>query len=91
MHGAGGDSLKGMLPTHRQMAADLLAEMGREMRQMNMVAPPEWTAVVDSVRQDLVHMPEMGATELRVAMPAHEARLGRLMQMHQAMIASGHG
>ena len=90
MHGAGGDSLGAMLPMHRQMAADLLAEMSKEMRQMNMVADPAWTAVADSVRQDLVRLPEMGAAELQAAMPAHEARLNRLMGMHRAMMDAGH-
>ena len=90
MHGAGGDSLRAMLPTHRQMAANLLAEMNREMGRMKMVADPAWTAMADSVRQDLVRLPEMGAAELQSAMPAHEARLNRLMGMHQAMIDAGH-
>ena len=90
MHGAGGDSLKAMLPMHRQMAASLLAEMNRQMRQMNMVADPAWTATADSVQQDLIRLPEMGAGELQSAMPAHEARLNRLMGMHQAMMDAGH-
>ena len=90
MHSAGGDSLRAMLPTHRQMAANLLAEMNREMSRMKVVADPAWTAMVDSVRQDLVRPPEMGAAELQSAMPAHEARLNRLMGMHQAMIDAGH-
>lgn len=90
MHGAGGDSLKAMLPTHRQIAANLLAEMNREMSRMKMVEEPAWTAMADSVRQDLVRLPEMGAAELQSAMPAHEARLNRLMGMHQAMIDAGH-
>jgi hypothetical protein len=85
MHGARGDSLKAMLPTHRQTAANLIAQMNREMRQMNMPADPAWTATVDSLRQDLVRMPEMGAAELQSAMPAHAARLGRLMRMHRSM------
>jgi hypothetical protein len=79
-----------MLPTHRQMAANLLAEMNREMRRMKMVADPAWTVTVDSVRQDLVRLPELGAAELQSAMPAHQARLNRLMGMHQAMIDAGH-
>ena len=90
MHGASGDSLKAMLPMHRQMAANMLAEMNREMRQMNMVADPAWTATADSLRQDLVRLPEMGAAELQAAMPAHKARLDRLMGMHQAMMDAGH-
>jgi hypothetical protein len=86
MHGAGGDSLRAMLPMHRQMAGNLLAQMNREMREMNMAADAAWTATVDSLRQDLVRMPEMGAEELRSFMPAHEGRLERLMQMHGSMM-----
>ncbi|HEX8242498.1 MAG TPA: hypothetical protein VF541_03360 [Longimicrobium sp.] len=88
MSGAGGDSLKAMLPTHRQMAANMLAEMNREMRQMNMPADPAWTTTVDSLRQDLVRMPEMSPAELQGAMPAHEARIERLMQMHRGMMGA---
>lgn len=88
MHGAGGDSLRAMLPPHRRIAANLLAEMNREMRRMRMVADPAWTATVDSVRQDLMRLPEMGAAEMQSAMP--EARLTWLMGMHQAMIDAGH-
>lgn len=90
MHGAGGDSLKAMLPMHREMTASLLAEMNREMRQMNMPAEPAWTATADSVQQDLVRMPDMEPGELQTAMPAHEARLDRLMQMHRSMMATMH-
>ena len=89
MRGAGGDSLKAMLPTHRPMTANMIAEMNREMRQMNMPADPAWTATVDSLRQDLVRMPEMSPAELQGAMPAHEARIERLMQMHRSMMRGG--
>ena len=40
----------------------------------------------DSVRRDLVRMPDMSAAELRSAMAAHGARVMRLMQMHRSMI-----
>lgn len=88
MRDAGADSLRAMLPMHRQMAANLLAQMNREMREMNMAADPAWTATADSLRQDLTRMPEMGADELRTMMPAHDARLTRLMEMHRAMMGS---
>ena len=86
LHGVGGDSLKAMLPMHRQMAANMIAQMNREMRDMNMAAEAGWTGTVDSLRQDLVRMPEMDGTELQSFMAAHEARLERLMEMHQAMM-----
>ena len=88
MHGVGGDSLIALLPMHRQMAANMVAEFNREMRGMNMAADESWNATVDSLRQDLVRMPEMSGTELSGFMPAHEARLTRLMEMHRSMVAS---
>ncbi|HEU0300839.1 MAG TPA: hypothetical protein VFR37_15360 [Longimicrobium sp.] len=86
MQGAGGDSLRAMLPMHRQMAANMIARMNREMRDMNMAAGAGWTATVDSLRQDLVRMPEMDAEELHAFMLAHEGRLNRLMEMHREMM-----
>ena len=86
MQGAAGDSLKAMLPMHRQMAANMIAQMNREMRDMNMAADAGWTATVDSLRQDLVRMPEMGGAELQSFVPAHQARLERLMEMHSEMM-----
>ena len=77
-----------MLPAHRQMVANMLSRMNQEMRSMNMAADRGWTATVDSLRQDLVRMPEMSSTELREMMPAHHARMTRLMQMHRDMMGS---
>ena len=78
--------MKSMMPMHRQMVANILSQMTSEMRSMNMPASPEWTATVDSLRQDLIHMPEMGPQELKRFMPAHHARVMRLMDMHRSMM-----
>jgi hypothetical protein len=88
MQGATGDSLMAMMPMHRQMAANMLSRMNREMGEMNMPGDAAWTAVVDSVRQDLARMPEMSASELQSFMPAHEGRLNRLSEMHRTMMAN---
>lgn len=85
MQGMSGDRMKAMLPAHRQMVANMLSQMNSEMRQMNMQSDPKWTALADSVRQDLVRMPEMSAVELRSFMPAHGARVMRLMDTHRSM------
>lgn len=88
IRGVSGDRMKAMLPEHRQMAANMVSEFNREMKGMNMMSTnAAWNATVDSLRQDLVRMPEMGADELTAFMPAHEARLTRLMEMHRAMMA----
>lgn len=86
MRKAGPDSMKAMMASHRQMAANMIAEYNKQMRDMNMAADAAWTATVDSLRADLRMMPDRSAAELQAQMPAHEARLTRLTQMHQAMM-----
>jgi len=78
--------MKSTMATHRQMAGNMLAQMNGEMRSMNMTADPAWTALVDSVRQDLVHMPDLSGAELKAFMTAHHARMQRLMAMHREMM-----
>ncbi len=77
MEGLTGDSLKAMMPMHRQMAANMLAQMSREMQSMNMTGDSSWTATTDSVRADLARMPEMSAAGLKAIdarpPPPHEA------------------
>ena len=88
MDTANGERMKQMLPMHRQMTANMLSQMNSEMRSMNMAASTAWTATVDSLRQDLVRMPDMGGAELKAMMPAHHTRMRRLMQMHRDMMRS---
>jgi len=88
MEAAGADSMKAMLPMHRQMVANMISQMNSEMRGMNMKADSAWQATIDSLRQDLVRMPEMSAAELHTFMPRHGARMTRLMDMHRSMMGS---
>jgi hypothetical protein len=87
MDGTGADSLQAMLALHRQMVANMISQFGSEMREMNMKADAEWTASIDSLRQDNIQMPGMSASELRTFMPGHSARVSRIMEMHRAMMA----
>ena len=80
-----GERMKSMLPAHRQMLANMLSQMNQEMRSMNVSGDPQWTAMADSIRQDLIHMPEMSPEELKRAMPAHHTRVTSLMEMHRKM------
>jgi hypothetical protein len=80
------DRMKSMLPAHRQMVANMLSRMNSEMRQMNMSPDAAWTATIDSVRQDLTTMPEMSGQQLKAMMPAHRARVMRLLEAHRAMM-----
>ena len=86
MEGMTADQMAAMLPTHRQMAANTLSKMTADMRSMNMPADAAWTATTDSVRQDLTRLPELSKEQLKQAMPAHHARMMRLMQMHRDMM-----
>ena len=87
MDGAGADSLHAMMPMHRQLTANMLARMNREMRDMNMAADAAWNATVDSLRHDLTQMPELTRSELESMMPGHHARMTRLMEMHRTMMS----
>jgi hypothetical protein len=86
MDGMSPSQIKAMLPMHRQMAGNMLSQMNAQMKGMNMPANAAWIATMDSVRQDLVHLPELSAPELKSAMLAHHARMTRLMQMHRDMM-----
>ncbi|HUF12306.1 MAG TPA: hypothetical protein VMN78_04335 [Longimicrobiales bacterium] len=87
MRGMSGDSVQSMLATHRQMMGNMIAQMNREMRDMNMAADASWTATVDSLRVDLTTMPDMDPAELQALMPGHNRRAMRLMEMHRTMMA----
>lgn len=89
MDSASTDSARAMMPMHRQMVANMISQMNREMRDMNMSGDAAWTATMDSVRQDLVRLPELNAAELRDFMPAHRTRVMRLMDMHGRMMGGG--
>lgn len=80
------DSLQIVLPEHRQKAANLIAEMNRQMRDMGMAPTAGWNELVDSLRQDLTRMPEIAGPDVQKMMPAHLARMNRLMDLHQGMM-----
>ena len=86
MDGVSPDSMRAMLPMHRQMVANMISQMNSEMRGMNMQGDAPWQATVDSLRNDLTRMPDLSARELGDMMPAHRARVTRLMEMHRSMM-----
>ncbi|MEX2154219.1 MAG: hypothetical protein WD825_12840 [Gemmatimonadaceae bacterium] len=85
MDTASASGLPSMMPMHRQMAANMIAQMNREMGDMKMTADARWTALMDSVRADLVRLPESSGQQLKNLMSAHHGRLTRLMQAHREM------
>ena len=80
------DQTKAMLPMHRQMVANMLSRMNSDMRSMNMPGDQVWNATADALRQDLTRMPELSGQELKAMMPAHHARIMRLLQAHRDMM-----
>lgn len=86
MEGVPAGQIKAMLPAHRQMVANMLSQLNGEMRKMNMSSDAKWTALTDSIRQDLTRMPDMSGTQLKSFMPQHDARVMRLMDMHRSMM-----
>ena len=91
MESATAADMKTRLSVHRPAVANMIAQLDREMRDMNMPADASWNAALDSLRQDLRVMPELSAQALRDMMPAHSARVRRVISMHRAMMANmGH-
>ena len=80
------DQMVSTLPMHRSMVANALSQMSADMRGMNMTADAAWTALSDSIRQDLIRLPDMTKGEVAQAMPPHHARVMRLMKMHMDMM-----
>ena len=69
------------------MMANMIAQMDREMSDMNMSADEGWSATMDSFRADLAEMPELDPAELQALMPGHHRRAMRVMEMHREMMA----
>ncbi len=86
MRAADAVTMRSLVPGHRQMVANMLSQMNGEMRQMHTTANAGWTTLVDSIRQDLVAMPDQDAASLRGMMPAHLARVRQLGALHASMM-----
>jgi hypothetical protein len=91
MRGMSADQMAAEMEVHRQLTANMLAQMNADMRGMNMTGDPRWTALVDSVRQDLVQLPSVPRGQLETVMPGHLARVQRLMAMHRDMMSTMSG
>jgi hypothetical protein len=83
MQAVSADSIRAGMPMHREMMTSMLAEMTKDMSEMKMPANARWSALMDSVRQDMSNMLGMDANAMAAAMSAHHQRLTRLMDMHQ--------
>lgn len=88
MAGVPADSLMGVMPMHRQVVGQMLEGMDPETMGMGARSDSVWNATLDSVRSDVTRMEGMSAAELREIMPAHRARVERLMSMHDSVMGT---
>ena len=88
MAGVPADSLMEVMPMHRQMVGQMLEGMDRGTMGMGARSDSVWNATLDSVRNDVTRMEGMSAAELREIMPAHRARVERLMSMHDSVMGT---
>jgi hypothetical protein len=80
------DQMSGMMATHERMMSQMMDQMGGQMRQMKMAETPEWSALTDSVKQDLADLPSLKGQALSTRMRAHADRVRRLITSHEQMM-----
>jgi len=84
------ERMSGMMAGHERMMSKMMDQMGSEMRQMKMSEAPEWSALTDSVKQDLAELPNLKEQTLSTRMRAHAGRVRRLMAAHEQMMKGMH-
>jgi hypothetical protein len=88
---AAASQIAAMLPHHRLLVQHTLSRMQAEMLAAHVTADAGWNATADSVRQDLTRMSTMTPAALVQAMPAHTARVARLVDMQHGLMHATHG
>lgn len=81
MQGVRGDSLRAMLPVHRQMLAGLMARSPG----MPMMHDAGWQALMDSLHRDMALLADpsgLSATAMDSIMAVHRGRVERMLDMH---------
>ena len=81
-----GRKLMAALPDHRRVTANLVSQMQMDMRAAQISTARPWDALVDSVLHDLVRLADESVSGVTARMPAHRARVARLITMHARML-----
>jgi hypothetical protein len=84
------EQMSAMMSSHERMMSKMMDQMGTDMRQMNMAETPEWSALRDSVKQDLADLPSLKGRALSTRMRAHAGRVQRLITVHDGMMKGMH-
>ena len=80
------EQMSTMMTGHERKMSQMMDQMGGEMRQMKMKERPEWSALTDSVKQDLAELPSLKGQALSARMRAHSNRVRRLITSHEQMM-----
>lgn len=80
------EQMSAMMSSHERMMSQMMDQMGGDMRQMKMAETPEWSALTDSVKQDLAELPGLKGQALSSRMEAHAGRVQRLIAAHVGMM-----
>ena len=88
MQSLSADSLRAVMPMYREVTDGMLAQMTKEIMDMKVLQDGQWSALMDSVHQDLNTMRCMGGASLERAMAGHAARVARLVALYQSMMQS---
>ena len=84
------EQMSAMMAGHEAKMSQMMDQMGGQMRQMKMAATPGWSALTDSVKQDLADLSGLKGQALSSRMRAHAGRMKRLMAMHMQMMKGMH-
>jgi len=78
--------MQGMMAAHQALTSQMMDAMGADMRSRHMTPRAGWSALSDSVRQDLAELPALSGAALQTRMRAHLDRMRRLMGQHESMM-----
>jgi hypothetical protein len=84
------ERMSGMMASHERMMSQMMDQMRSEMRQMKRAGTPEWSALTDSIKQDLAELPSLKGQALSLRMRAHAGRVQRLITAHEQMMKGMH-
>ena len=84
------EQMSGMMASHERMMSQMMDQMGTDMRQIKMTETQEWSALTDSVKQDLAELPSLKGQALSARMQAHADRVRRLISTHEQMMKGMH-
>jgi hypothetical protein len=78
--------MQARMAAHRALSSRMMDAMGADIRSRHMTPGTGWSALSDSVRQDLAELPALSGAALQTRMRAHLDRMRRLMGQHESMM-----